>query len=109
MDQLKICGNKPNCVCSLDSREEFNINPIITKLDLEEIERRILSLPRVKLVEKENNYLHFVFISLIFRFKDDLEIYLGDSGKLHIRSSSRVGYSDLGVNRNRVESLRKLL
>jgi uncharacterized protein (DUF1499 family) len=44
------------------------------------------------------------------RFVDDVEFLFDDTNKkIHVRSASRVGYSDMGVNRKRVEELRKLL
>jgi len=70
-------------------------------------------LPRTDVLKKENNYWKGVCKSLIFRFPDDLEILLipnnkniNDSqGTIQIRSSSRIGQSDLGVNKKRVENL----
>tara|TARA_B100000212_G_scaffold59983_1_gene40463 strand:+ start:783 stop:1127 length:345 start_codon:yes stop_codon:yes gene_type:complete len=70
-------------------------------------------LPRTDVLKKENNYWKGVCRSLIFRFPDDLEILLipkneniNDSkGTIQVRSSSRIGQSDLGVNKKRVEDL----
>jgi uncharacterized protein (DUF1499 family) len=60
-------------------------------------------------IEEENEtYLRATFRSRVFRFVDDLECRLAsEDGVIHVRSASRVGYSDLGVNRRRVEHLRK--
>ena len=70
-------------------------------------------LPRTDVLKKENNYWKGVCRSLIFRFPDDLEILLipnkkdlnNSKGTIQIRSSSRIGQSDLGVNKKRVENL----
>ena len=63
---------------------------------------------RVRVVKLEDNYIHAEFISFIFRFVDDVEFYFDDEQKLiQIKSASRVGYSDLGVNRRRIEKIRK--
>ncbi len=70
-------------------------------------------LPRTDVLKKENNYWKGVCRSLIFRFPDDLEILLVPSNKniknlegtIQVRSSSRIGQSDLGVNKKRVEDL----
>ena len=70
-------------------------------------------LPRTEVLKKENNYWKGVCRSLIFRFPDDLEILLisnnknikNSQGTIQIRSSSRIGQSDLGVNKKRVEDL----
>ncbi len=70
-------------------------------------------LPRTKVLKKENNYWKGVCRSFIFRFPDDLEILLisnnknikNSQGTIQVRSSSRIGKSDLGVNKKRVEDL----
>jgi uncharacterized protein (DUF1499 family) len=67
------------------------------------------SLPRTRLVEEDEVYLHYEFISLILRFVDDVEFLFDERAKtIHFRSASRTGYSDLGVNRRRMEEIRKL-
>ncbi len=67
-------------------------------------------LPRTKIITESENYLHVECTSFLFRFVDDLEILLDDQQKLiHFRSASRVGYSDLGVNRQRVELIKEKL
>ena len=64
------------------------------------------SLPRVSEVESSHNYWHGIVRSLIFRFPDDLEILRIDSRKLiQVRSASRIGLSDLGVNQKRIHDL----
>ena len=64
------------------------------------------SLPRVKVVERAENYWHGVVRSLIFRFPDDLEILkIPNKGIIQVRSASRLGLGDLGVNRNIIEYL----
>ena len=67
-------------------------------------------LPRTKLIEQTNDYWHGVCRSMIFRFPDDLEIFkLPLKGIIQVRSASRFGLGDLGVNRNRVKKLYKSL
>lgn len=57
----------------------------------------------------DGEYLHAVFTSGFFRFKDDLELLLdGDAGVIHVRSEARLGNFDFGVNRKRVEKIRAL-
>ncbi len=71
------------------------------------------SLPRTDVLKKEYNYWKGICRSLIFRFPDDLEILLipdnkdlkNSKGTIQVRSSSRIGQSDLGVNKKRVEDL----
>ncbi len=68
----------------------------------------IKSLPRSKIIEQSQDYLHAEFTSRVFRFVDDVEFVL-DPGKnvIQVRSASRIGYGDFGVNRRRVESIRE--
>ena len=67
----------------------------------------IAGLPRTKLVEEDETYLHYEFTSLLLRFVDDVELFFDDEVKtIHFRSASRVGYGDLGVNRRRMEDIR---
>lgn len=66
---------------------------------------------RAQVVSRDDGYLHAVFTSRIFRFKDDFEARLEAGSdpaeaKIHVRSASRVGYSDLGANRRRVDAVR---
>jgi len=65
-------------------------------------------MSRVRIVTAGETYLHAEFTSAVFRFVDDVEFLLDDAEKVvHVRSASRVGHSDLGVNRKRVEALRE--
>ena len=67
-------------------------------------------LPRSTIVEATDRYLHVECKSRLFRFIDDLELLLDPVTRvIAIRSAARVGKSDLGVNRRRVETLRKKL
>ena len=70
----------------------------------------VLELPRTQIVAETSNYLYAESTSAIFGFVDDLELQLRPSdGVIAVRSASRLGRSDLGVNRNRIELLRALL
>jgi uncharacterized protein (DUF1499 family) len=64
-------------------------------------------LPRAKLVQEDDAYLHYEFTSLLLRFVDDVEFLFDDETKtIHFRSASRTGYGDFGVNRRRMEDIR---
>ena len=107
---LALCGNKPNCVCSLDNRPNYMISPLdwtgTEVMGIEKIEALVNSYPRTKVISKSGNYLHAEFRTLIFGYVDDVEFLVDvDSKKIHIRSASRLGYSDLGANRSRMEKL----
>jgi uncharacterized protein (DUF1499 family) len=70
----------------------------------------VLSLPRTQIVSESKGYLHAECRSGVFGFVDDLELHLRpQSDSIAVRSASRLGYSDFGVNRKRVESLRAAL
>lgn len=112
--KLTSCPDSPNCVSSLATDAGHAIAPFVLDRSSgaakEELRQAVARLPRVKLISETENYLHFEFRSLIFRFVDDVEFHLDDATKtIHIRSASRVGHSDFGVNRRRVETIRALL
>ena len=72
------------------------------------LKRALASQPRTRVVTEQGDYLHAESTSLIFRFIDDVEFLLERGAKvIHVRSASRAGRSDLGVNRRRVEALRR--
>lgn len=104
------CGDKPNCVSTQDRREEYNLTPftLTESTNIDAIEQVALELPGAKTAVKEGNYLRIECTSKIMRFVDDLELKI-EGGQLIVRSESRVGYSDFGVNRKRAEQLRSLL
>lgn len=108
------CPDTPNCLSSLANNPKYRIEPFKLKKDIESswniVKKTVGSLPRTKIVLADNRNIHAECRSMIFRFVDDLMLHLIPSDDIiHIRSASRVGYSDLGVNRRRVESLRKKL
>lgn len=111
MKTLKQCPDSPNCVSSQSHSALHKISPSPykspTKDTLQRIKKTILALPRTTLIKEEALYLHIEFKSFIFRFIDDVEIVLDDSEKMiHFRSASRVGHSDLGANRRRIEEIK---
>ena len=107
---LSPCGNKPNCVSTQDDRSTHNLEPyILTEhANLNTIEQAALQLSGAKLAAKQDGYLRIECTSSIMRFIDDLELRI-ESETLIVRSESRIGYSDFGVNRKRANQLRKLL
>ncbi len=104
------CGDKPNCVSTQDTREEYSLTPftLTESTNIDTIEQVALELPGAKTAVKEDNYLRIECTSKIMRFVDDLELKI-EGDQLIVRSESRVGYSDFGVNRKRAEQLRSLL
>ena len=105
------CPPSPNCVSS-DAPGEHAVEPFRLKADPAHGWRAardaVAALPRTRIVSETADYLHAECESALFRFVDDLELHLRP-GVIAVRSASRVGYSDLGVNRRRIEALRESL
>ncbi len=104
------CVDSPNCVSTQDSRESHQLAPfaLTESATLANIEQVALSLPRATTAVKRENYLRIEYRSRVFGFVDDLELRKADNA-LWVRSQSRVGYYDFGVNRQRAEQLRAAL
>ncbi|MEC5128390.1 DUF1499 domain-containing protein [Verrucomicrobiales bacterium BCK34] len=103
---------KPNCVSSLSEDHKYRIAPITYKTPEREVWSELIkaveSIPKTRIVTNEPPYLYAETFSKVFGFVDDLEIVQDEENKIfHVRSASRVGYSDMGANRKRVEELRK--
>ena len=112
--QLAGCPDRPNCVSSQSQDAKHTISPLRLKGDpaagWDAIRDVVGSLPRCTLVKATDRYLYAECRSRLFRFIDDLELQLDPvTGVIAIRSASRVGYSDFGVNRRRIEALHKKL
>lgn len=112
--RLAPCPNTPNCVSSQSADTVHKIEPLTYKSSSEEafakLKQAIASLPRTKIITQSPNYLYAEFTSTIMRFVDDVEFYLdADTKVIHVRSASRLGQSDLGVNRKRIETIRAKL
>ena len=101
--ELSKCVEIAHCV-----REEWDVSSI--EQPFKEIKGTIENFPRTDIVELDGDYLHAEFKSKWMKYVDDLEIsFLPESNKLQVRSESRVGESDLGVNQKRVDFLRSKL
>jgi len=110
--ELPPCPASPNCVSSREPAGVHHVEPFPYQGSQAEARARLIavihSMPREKMVVAEGNYLQVKFRSAVFRFVDNVEFLFDDAHKvIHIRSASRVGYYDFGVNRRRVEELRK--
>ena len=112
--KLRACPASPNCVSSDATDPEHRVEPIRLVGSPEQAfakAREIVSgWPRTQIVSEAPGYLHAECKSRIMRFIDDLELALrAERAEIAVRSASRVGYSDMGVNRRRVERLRAAL
>ncbi|MBU7582985.1 MAG: DUF1499 domain-containing protein [Nostoc sp. TH1S01] len=111
---LTPCPSSPNCVVSQDADAKHSIDPIAYHVDRDTARATLLKVltvvPRTEVIEQTDNYIHALSKSRIFKFIDDVEFYFpANESVIHIRSASRVGQSDLGVNRRRLEQIRLAL
>lgn len=100
--RLAPCPGAPNCVSS----EDGAVSPLppVDSMRLQ----AVMAALGADLQRAEENYLAFTTRSRLFGFVDDVEFRLTPEAT-HIRSASRVGYSDMGANRRRVEAIRAAL
>ncbi|MDP1932226.1 MAG: DUF1499 domain-containing protein [Gammaproteobacteria bacterium] len=103
--QLGTCPDSPNCVSSNDVRESHNITPLSATLSA--VREAVRQMPGAQIIREDGNYLYAEFTTRLMGFVDDVE-FLADpaAGVVHVRSASRLGKSDLGVNRKRIEAIR---
>jgi len=113
--KLAECPKKPNCVVSenvdIDTNDVHFIAPykIDNTVSLDDITQVLLAMG-ADIIEVQGNYIAATFTSRFFRFVDDFDVRIEHDNKLvHIRSASRIGYSDFGVNRKRAEHFKKAL
>jgi len=99
-------GMKPNVVCSeVGVQPERAVAPL--QASLAEAEAAVIATGGT-ITAKTDSYIAATYMSKLFKFVDDVELR-ADGDVVHIRSGSRVGYSDNGVNRKRVETIRAYL
>lgn len=112
--QLAPCPTTANCVNSQSQEAEHKIEPFTYNSSSEkamaDLKKVIKSFKRTKIITETNNYLYAEFTIPVMGFVDDVEFYLDKGAKrIHVRSASRLGESDLGVNRRRIETIRAKL
>lgn len=106
-------SKKPNSVSSqAGAGHPAYIAPIALKGDparaWKKLQEQVASLPGVNIIQSDAGYMHAEFKSRLMGYVDDVEFLL-DGKQVQVRSASRLGYSDLGVNRKRIEQIRALL
>ncbi len=110
--RLAPCKRSPNCVSSQadpDDREHY-IEPIVFRGSMATLRRAVESMARATVIKEERNYLYAEYRTRLMRYVDDRELcYDAERGLVHVRSASRLGRRDFGVNRKRVEALRALI
>ncbi len=110
--KLTPCPDSPNCVSSQSEDPSHFIKPLFYKGSMVGARQRLLrvvgSMKRTRVIKETEEYIHVTFTSRWFRFVDDVEFCFAEEAPvIHVRSASRVGYSDLGVNRSRIEKIRR--
>lgn len=109
--KLPLCRDSPNCVSSQAQDAKHFIEPFKISGDPEKawqaLKQAINSQSRMVITHETADTLHAEATSLVFRFVDDINVILDANARLiHVRSASRTGHSDFGVNRKRIETLR---
>ncbi|MGF1523361.1 MAG: DUF1499 domain-containing protein [Leptolyngbyaceae cyanobacterium] len=111
--RLAACPKSPNCVVSQGETDaEHAIAPLNYTGDMataiESLRQVVTAQPGSEIIEQTDNYLYAEFTSRLMGFVDDVEFYfdLAAPGTVHVRSAARLGQSDLGVNRKRIETIR---
>ena len=112
--RLAPCPESPNCVSTeaqaADRRHA--IAPLTyagpAAAALARLRAVVEARPRTEVVAADGGYLHVTFRSLVFRFVDDVQLVVDEATEtIRFRSASRVGHSDLGANRRRMERIRR--
>ncbi len=109
--KLADCPTTPNCVVSQGADEEHAIAPIAYEGERATAKAQLVDIlsvvPRTKIIEETDSYILAESESRLMGFVDDTEFYLPENENLiQVRAAARMGESDLGVNRRRVEQIR---
>ena len=109
--RLKPAPATPNCVSSESVEGYSKIAPLTYSGDgraaLARLHALVAAMPAATVIDFRADYVYAEFISKWLGFVDDVEFHLDESaGLIHVRSASRLGQKDFGVNRERVETLR---
>jgi uncharacterized protein (DUF1499 family) len=111
--KLAACPSSPNCVSSQapSSDKEHRIEPIsftsTAEAAMAKLKSLVQDMERTEIITETGDYLYAEFTSALMGYVDDVEFYLDSSANIiHVRSASRLGKSDLGVNRQRIEEIR---
>ncbi|WP_166831235.1 DUF1499 domain-containing protein [Thalassoroseus pseudoceratinae] len=112
--RLKPCPSSPNCVCSYatpeDKQHHIDPLPLLGSVDesLAQLVRVLEDRSDAEIIERTDRYIRVEFTTRLLRFVDDVEFLIDEAaGVIQVRSASRLGHSDLGANRKRIETLRK--
>jgi uncharacterized protein (DUF1499 family) len=109
--RLSACPNTPNCVNSRAEDASQVIEPLrfsdAAEAATERLHRVASGMRGARLIRRDGGYAHYEFRTMLWGFIDDLEFVVeAKESVIHLRSASRIGYSDLGANRRRIEEIR---
>ncbi len=109
-NSLTECPSSPNCVSTQTKSAKHKMDPISFTGSVVDANAKIVKIlnakERVTITENSGGYIHSEFKSKLMKYVDDVEFYFDEVNKLiHFRSASRKGYSDLGVNKKRMEEI----
>jgi uncharacterized protein (DUF1499 family) len=112
--KLSPVPTSPNAVSSQSEDPDKKVEPIPfqggLKESIEWIKEGLRAYGSIEILEEEENYIHAVHTTGKMKYKDDIEFYFDDeSALIQFRSASRIGYSDMGLNRQRYDRFRELL
>ena len=110
-ERFKECAPTPNCVSSETLSKARFIERFKTGDRPEEswelLTRILETTSNCRVISQDSSYIHAEFRTKLFRFVDDVEFRLeSEISEIAVRSASRVGYSDMGTNRRRLEKIR---
>ncbi len=112
--KLAPCPESPNCVSTQSTDELHGLAPLPYNGETDRARAQALALlrelPRMVILRDEPTYIHALFRSPTMGFPDDFEIFFDEpASQIHFRAAARMGYGDMGVNRNRAEQIRSEL
>ena len=110
--KLAPLPTSPNAVSSYSEDAQSHVEALPFKGDIDQtlslVKRAVADLPGVTILEERGDYVRAIARSCLLRFRDDVEVFLDGSSELvQFRSASRVGYSDMGANRDRYDAFRR--
>lgn len=108
--KLAPCPSSPNCVSTQSTDDAKKMSPLPFKGTMKETKDKIIDIVKgysgTTIVEEREDYLHTTFKTKLLKFTDDVEFYFDeDEQVVHFRSASRMGYSDLGKNKSRMNEI----
>jgi len=104
--ELRDCPEKPNCVCSQEDPDDPGHLVAPLRADWSAVVEHVKADDATEVVEERDGYLWVTYQTTVMGYIDDVE-FLRAPDVIHVRSASRLGRSDLGANRKRVESIRQ--